>query len=107
MNANASNRLYYGDVSSFEEAMRLHIEALRYESITIEPICEDGDDFPKRLMAEADAAEVLFNEYTERIQAVVKREKKAIFAEWIERGGDKARHFAEVAESGDFSSLAI
>lgn len=103
MNAYASNRLYHGDVSSLEEAMRLHIKALRYEAETIAPICEDGDDFPQRLIDEADEAEALFSEYMRRINAA----KESILAEWTNHSSDKARHFAEVAESGDFSSLAV
>jgi hypothetical protein len=99
----ASNKLYNNEAGSFQEAIELHIAALRNEARVMDGICEPDDDFPQRLRDEAEQADKLLRELNDHMS----RALSEIVDKWLSGDNEMARSFAECETDGSYSSLAI
>jgi hypothetical protein len=110
-NRHPSNRLSRGEVTSFEEAMRVYREQMAYENGLTEklsqeynqPITPEDRKLMHRLCVSGTKAAQALSIYYRHLKTA----KDATVAELQAMGDDEFTAFADALESGDYSGLAI
>ena len=100
-----SNRLYYGDVTDFSDAIACHISACQQEIET--PRLDDDDDMRRTIESSNRSMRESINraKQARHIYERITAETKSRISE--ELTNDDLTDWAECLESGDYSSMAI